>query len=355
MSEIEQQAPALPEGDAQPKQAFPLDFNFLYGKPTSKGVYKQRCEDFIVQEDLGFELTGEGEHVCLWVQKIGENTQYLARQLAKFAGIQARDVSYAGLKDRQGDTWQWFSLQIPGKITPDFSLFESPGVTIHKVIRHNKKIKTGALAGNYFSITLRDITDKQAVEEALLKVKKGVPNYFGEQRFGHGGHNVSAAQTMFTGRKIKDRFKRGMYLSAARSYLFNQVVSARISDELYLNPMLGDCVQFVSNRSFFPLPDLEASTLDRLASREICLTAPLWGAGELTSEQDAKHYEQEKLKGYEDLQAGLAKNGLKQQRRPLLLVADKLSSRWLDEQTVCIDFYLPSGCYATSLLRELIQ
>ncbi|WP_413699855.1 tRNA pseudouridine(13) synthase TruD [Psychromonas sp. KJ10-10] len=106
--------------------------------------------------------------------------------------MQRRNVSYAGLKDRQGDTWQWFSLHIPGKVTPDFSLFESPGVNIHKVIRHHKKIKTGALAGNHFSITLREITDKVALELAIEKVKKGVPNYFGEQRFGFDGHNVSA-------------------------------------------------------------------------------------------------------------------------------------------------------------------
>jgi len=339
----------------QEQPAFPLDFNFLYGKPKSSGVYKQRCEDFIVTEDLGFELTGEGEHVCLWIQKVGENTQYLARQLAKFAGILARDVSYAGLKDRQGDTWQWFSLHIPGKITPDFSLFESPGVTIHKVIRHNKKIKTGALAGNFFSITLRDISDKSALEEALVNIQQGVPNYFGEQRFGHGGHNVSSALTMFAGRKIKDRFKRGIYLSAARSYLFNRVISARVADGLHQQPLLGDCVQFVGNRSFFPLPDLEAESLQRLQSREVCLTAPLWGAGELTSESDAKAYETKVLAAYEGLQTGLAKNGLRQERRPLLLVADKFSSTWIDEQTVRVDFYLPSGCYATSLLRELIQ
>ncbi|PKF61999.1 tRNA pseudouridine(13) synthase TruD [Psychromonas sp. psych-6C06] len=335
--------------------AFPLDFNFLYGKPKSQGIYKQRCEDFVVKEALGFELTGEGEHVCLWIQKIGENTQYLARQLAKFAAIPARNVSYAGLKDRQGDTWQWFSLHIPGKITPDFSLFESPGVTIHKVIRHHKKIKTGALAGNYFSITLRDISDKEAFQVALLNIKHGVPNYFGEQRFGHGGHNVSAALTMFEGRKIKDRFKRGMYLSAARSYLFNHLVSQRISDNLYQQPMQGDCVQFVGNRSFFTLPDLEPDTIHRLQSREVCLTAPLWGAGELASQSDAKIYETDKLQCFESLQRGLAKNGLKQERRPLLLVADKLSSTWIDEQTARIDFYLPSGCYATSILRELIQ
>jgi tRNA pseudouridine13 synthase len=337
------------------KQTFSLDFNFLYGKPKSTGLYKQRCEDFIVKEDLGFELTGEGEHVCLWIQKIGENTQYLAKLLAKFAGIPARNVSYAGLKDRQGDTWQWFSLHIPGKITPDFTLFESAGVTIHKVIRHNKKIKTGALAGNYFSITLRDISDKEDVEAALVKAKEGVPNYFGEQRFGFGGHNVSAALTMFSGRKIKDRFKRGMYLSAARSYLFNQVISARITDNIYKQPLLGDCVQFVGNRSFFPLPDLDEHSLQRLQSREICLTAPLWGAGELTSELDAKAYEIKVLDAFQDLQTGLANHGLRQERRPLLLVPEKLTATWIDEQNVCINFYLPSGCYATSVLRELIQ
>ncbi len=336
------------------KQSYSLDFNFLYGKPQSSGVFKSSCEDFNVQEDLGFELTGEGEHVCLWVRKVGENTQYLARQLAKFAAIPARNVSYAGLKDRQGDTTQWFSLHIPGKVTPDFSLFAAPGVTILKVLRHNKKIKTGALAGNYFSIVLREISDKPALEKALQQVQHGVPNYFGEQRFGFDGYNINAAVAMFQGRKVKDRFKRSIYLSAARSYLFNQVLSARIKDDLYKQPLLGDCVQFVANRSFFPLTDLDEATLQRLAQREVCLTAPLWGAGELTSEQDAKHYETSVLSDYAQLQAGLAKNGLKQERRPLLLIPEKFSARWLDESSVKIDFYLPSGCYATSVLRELI-
>lgn len=337
------------------KQVFNLDFNYLYGKPQSSGLFKQSCADFNVEEDLGFELTGEGEHVCLWVQKIGENTQYLARQLAKFAGIPARNVSYAGLKDRQGDTKQWFSLHIPGKITPDFTLFESPGVTILKVVRHHKKIKTGALAGNDFSIVLREISDKNALQKALQQVQNGVPNYFGAQRFGFDGHNINAALTLFQGRKIKDHFKRGLYLSAARSYLFNQVISARIKDDLYNKPVLGDCVQFVGNRSFFPLMKLDPATMQRLHAREVCLTAPLWGAGELTSELDAKAYETTLLSSYQEIQTGLAKQGLKQERRPLLLIPEKFSATWLDESSVKINFYLPSGCYATSVLRELIS
>jgi len=337
------------------KQQFSLDFNYLYGKPQSSGVFKQSCEDFNVQEDLGFELTGEGEHVCLWVQKVGVNTDFLARELAQFADIPARNVSYAGLKDRQGDTKQWFSLHIPGKITPDFAQFASPGVTILKVIRHHKKIKTGALAGNYFAIVLREISDKRALQKALQQVQSGVPNYFGAQRFGFDGYNINAALAMFQGRKIKDRFKRGIYLSAARSYLFNQVISARIQDGLYKTPLLGDCVQFVGNRSFFPLMDLEPATLERLQRREVCLTAPLWGEGELTSVLDAQQYETTCLAQYGEIQAGLVKNGLKQERRPLLLIPEKFSATWLDDSSVKINFYLPSGCYATSVLRELMS
>jgi tRNA pseudouridine13 synthase len=159
---------------------------------------------------------------------------------------------------------------------------------------------------------------------------------------------------MFQRLKVKDRFKRGIYLSAARSHLFNLVLSARIKDGLYEKPLLGDCVQFVGNRSFFSLKDLGPITMERLQKREICLTAPLWGAGELTSEQAAQEYETALLSNYQELQAGLAKNGLKQERRPLLVVPENFSATWLDESSVKIDFYLPSGCYATSVLRELI-
>lgn len=337
------------------KVIYPLDFNYLYGKPTCTARFKQHCEDFRVEEHLDFELTGEGEHVCLWVKKIGENTDYLARQLAKFAGIAAKNVSYAGLKDRQAETYQWFSLYIPGKITPDFASFESEGVTILKVIRHNKKLRTGCLDGNKFAIVLREVSDKKTLQAVLDKVPHGVPNYFGHQRFGFDGHNVNAALQLFNGRKIKDRFKRGIYLSAARSYLFNRVISQRISDNLHSSPLLGDCVQFVANRSFFPLPDLTEPTLQRLASREVCLTAPLWGAGELTSSDEAKQYELDCLQSFSDLQAGLAKEGLKQERRPLLLVPEQFSYQWLDDASVKIEFYLPAGCYATSVIRELIE
>jgi len=337
------------------KVIYPLDFNYLYGQPTCTARFKQYCEDFIVEEQLDFELTGEGEHVCLWVKKVGENTDYLARQLAKFAGIPNKHVSYAGLKDRQAETYQWFSLYIPGKQTPDFTEFELAGVTILQVIRHHKKLRTGCLSGNRFAIVLREISDKTALQARLEKVKQGVPNYFGQQRFGFDGHNVNAALQLFNGRKVKDRFKRGMYLSAARSYLFNRVISQRVKDGLSIQPLLGDCVQFVANRSFFPLPDLSETTMKRLHDREVCLTAPLWGAGELAAMEQAKDYELSCLASFENLQAGLAKEGLKQERRPLILVPKQFRYDWIDEQSVKIAFNLPAGCYATSIIRELIE
>ena len=334
---------------------FPLNFNYLYKEPISTGVIKKSCDDFNVVEDLGFELSGEGEHVCLWLNKRGENTQYVAKQLAIFAGIAPKNVSYAGLKDRQGDTTQWFSLHIPGKETPDFTQFELAGVTILKTIRHHKKIKIGALSGNFFSIILREISDRSEVEQALKRVENGVPNYFGSQRFGHSGHNVSSALKMFEGRKIKDRFKRSMYLSAARSYLFNHVVSTRIHDELFSTVIVGDCAQFVTNRSFFPMLEINESNQYRLDSREICLTAPLWGGGNLTSELAAQEYEINVLSSFSALQKGLVKNKLKQERRPLMLVPTDFSTQWLDDETVKVDFYLSAGTYATSLFREVIK
>lgn len=335
--------------------SFPLDFSYLSEAPKCQANFKQFCEDFIVEEQLGFELTGEGEHVCLWVKKVGENSDFVARKLAKFAGIQAKNVSYAGIKDRHAETYQWFSLHIPGKHTPDFSEFELAGVSILKTVRHNKKLRTGCLAGNHFTITLRQISDKSALSQSLTAIQQGVPNYFGEQRFGFQGGNVSSALAMFSGQKVKDRFKRSIYLSAARSYLFNFLISERIKDNCYSQPMLGDCVQFVGNRSFFSLPDLSEQSLLRLQNREVCLTAPLWGAGDLASEHDALQYETEKLQIFPELLSGLEKAGLKQARRPILLLPEQFDYQWLEENTLRLSFYLPAGSYATSVIRELIK
>ncbi len=176
-------------------------------------------EDFRVDEELGFSPDGEGEHSLLHIRKRNRNTDQIARQLARHAGVRARDVSYCGLKDRVAVTSQWFSVWLPGKADPDWSTMEEEGLQILEQSRHRRKLQRGALQCNRFEIVLREIQGAQEdVEKRLSLIKaQGVPNYFGEQRFGRDGGNLLAAQTMFEGKRIKDRFLRGLYLSSARS------------------------------------------------------------------------------------------------------------------------------------------
>lgn len=331
-----------------------MNWSYLYGKPEINAQFKAEVEDFVVTENLGFAATGDGEHVFIRLQKRNENTQFVAKQIAKIAGLPAKMVTYAGLKDRRGVTEQTFSVHIPGLVTPDFSELNSDLVQILSITRHNRKLKTGALAGNAFTIRLRDVSDIAALTERLEQVKQGVPNYFGEQRFGFNGGNITAAKAMFNGRKVKDRFKKGMYLSAARSYLFNKVVSQRIKQGLAFTVLPGDCCGLVGSRSYFTT-DAEDSTLaERLAQQNIKLTGPLWGKGELAANLDAQVFELAALAGEEELKQGLEANGLKQERRALFILPEALTYH-AEGNDMVVSFYLESGCYATSVIRELVE
>lgn len=160
------------------------NLTWLHGRPQSTGVLKANPEDFVVVEDLGFAPDGEGEHVLVNIRKNGCNTQFVADYLARFAGIHARSVSYAGLKDRHAVTEQWFCLHMPGKDTPDFSRFTLEGCEVLSYARHLRKMRIGNLKGNHFTLVLRQISDRQDVERRLQAIAaQGVPNYFGSQRF----------------------------------------------------------------------------------------------------------------------------------------------------------------------------
>ncbi|MFO6422776.1 tRNA pseudouridine(13) synthase TruD [Motilimonas sp. KMU-193] len=331
-----------------------MNWAYLHGAPSISAQFKQQVEDFVVVENLGFEPTGEGEHVFIRLQKRDENTQFVAKQIAKIADLPAKMVTYAGLKDRRGITEQTFSVHIPGLVTPDFSALNSENITILDITRHNRKLKTGALAGNAFSIRLRDVSDMAQLLQRVELIKQGVPNYFGQQRFGFAGGNISSAKAMFAGRKIKDRFKRSMYLSAARSYLFNRVVSARIEQQLAFTVLPGDCCGLVGSRSFFTTEEADPSLSQRLAEHNIQLTGPLWGKGELASNLAAKEFELGVLENEIELKQGLEANGLRQERRALFLLPDQLQVE-VDGNDAVISFYLSSGCYATSVIRELIE
>ena len=151
----------------------------------------------MVDEDLGIEFTGSGEHVCLQVVKKGENTQYVAKLIAQKAGVSPREVSYAGMKDRHGVCSQWFSVKVPIKKHIDFSELNSDSIFVVSQQRHERKLRTGCHKGNRFTITLRNVTQPLDILCRINAVRAGVPNYFGEQRFGRDGHNLVMAEKMY--------------------------------------------------------------------------------------------------------------------------------------------------------------
>lgn len=331
---------------------------WLYGKPVATGVIKSAPEDFCVQEDLGFSFDGDGEHVLVYLRKTGCNTQFVADALAKFARISARAVSYAGLKDRHAVTEQWFCLQMPGKETPDFSGFKLEGCEVLKTTRHRRKLRIGALKGNRFALVLRQVSDLNDVETRLERIKtQGVPNYFGEQRFGRNGNNLVMARKWANDEiVVKERGKRGFYLSAARSAMFNQAASLRIESGLHRQVLLGDAVGLTGSGSWFTVAEGELESVQkRLDEGDVYLTTPLPGDGASGSLGDALALETKALEANGDFLSLMARERVEPARRALLVVPQNMTWRWLDDETLQLDFELPAGSFATSVVRELVH
>ena len=213
----------LPDAWPQPDRGFG-------GAPVARAHLRASPEDFRVDEELGFEPDGEGEHALVRVRKRGANTAWVARRLAELAGVRVREVSYAGLKDRDAVTSQWFSVWLPGRADPDWAALDDAEVTVIEYGRHRRKLRRGCHRGNRFALVLRELScDREIIESRLRSVAKvGVPNYFGPQRFGRDGGNLTAALGLFRGSlRCRDRQRRGIYLSGARARRFNPGGAAR--------------------------------------------------------------------------------------------------------------------------------
>ncbi|MER5060386.1 tRNA pseudouridine(13) synthase TruD [Providencia stuartii] len=335
-----------------------MNVQYLHGKPLSTGKLKSQPEDFIVKEDLGFELDGEGEHVMVRVEKTGCNTLFVAEQLAKFANISARSVSYAGLKDRNAVTEQWFCLQMPGKETPDFSLWQLDGCRVIATTRQKRKLRIGTLKGNQFELTIRDISVPEDVEARLQKVaEQGIPNYFGEQRFGRDGQNLTQALRWANQEiTVRERNKRSFYLSAARSAMFNHVASERIENQTINQVLLGDALQLTGRGSWFVATAEELPTLQaRVASGELSITAPLPGDGELGTQEDALVFETNSLESYHSLMTLMKNERVSSTRRAMIVKPQNFQWQWIDQTTLKLNFFLNSGSFATSVVREIIN
>lgn len=312
-------------------------------------------EDFLVEEIDGFEASGSGEHLLLTVEKRGMNTAFAAAAIAKWAGIAEVGVGYAGLKDRHAVTRQRFSVHLPGREAPDVALLETPALRVLRCQRHNRKLPRGALAGNRFDLVLRDVEgDRPAIEARLAAVAAhGVPNYFGEQRFGRGGDNVANARAMFAGRRM-GREQRSLLLSAARSELFNRVLARRVDDGQWDRGLDGEVWMLDGSRSVFGPEPLSAHLQARAAAFDIHPTAPLWGRGGLRSAAEALALEISALAGEDaaGLRDGLERAGLRQERRATRLRPANLAWAWTGDRTLGLRFELPPGCYATAVLDQ---
>ncbi|WP_373963235.1 tRNA pseudouridine(13) synthase TruD [Kosakonia sacchari] len=334
------------------------NLTFLHGKPGASGVLKANPEDFVVVEDLGFEPDGEGEHILVRILKNGCNTRFVADALAKFLKIHAREVSFAGQKDKHAVTEQWLCARVPGNAMPDLSAFQLEGCKVLEYARHKRKLRLGALQGNAFTLVLREVSNRADVDARLQAIaEKGVPNYFGAQRFGIGGSNLQGAlRWAQSDAPVRDRNKRSFWLSAARSALFNQIVSERLKKTDFNQVVDGDALQLAGRGSWFVATREEQAELQtRVEAKTLMITASLPGSGEWGTQRDALAFEQQAVADAPQLQALLVREKVEAARRAMLLYPQKLSWNWWDDVTVELRFWLPAGCFATSVVRELIN
>ncbi len=329
----------------------------LFGEPVGTALFKSRPEDFQVDEILGFELSGEGEHCMVWIEKTNRNSNDVATELAKKLGIRKRLVSHCGMKDRNAITRQWFSIHLPGGASPSAADLNVDGIRVLKVTRNLRKPRRGCHFGNHFMIRLRDCTfSKQASELRWQQIiDRGVPNYFGPQRFGRNGDNVEHAIQFMSGNvEVRDRALRGILISAARSQIFNDCVAKRIESDTWSNPMDGEVFGFSDNRSLVLPDNLRGDEAERFKAGILELTAPLWGEGILQSRGQVRALEESVAARSPAIIAGLAQFNLRQERRVIRLkpLASELS--WETSNTLVLRFDLPSGTFATTLLREFV-
>ncbi len=310
---------------------YDLTFPFALGGPAASATFRAFPEDFQVTELFFEPFAGSGEHLCLWIEKRGQNTRWVAKLLADAFNLTEQSVGYCGLKDRHAVTRQWFSVHLPGSGQLQRKPELGEGIQVLDCCRHLRKLRRGDHRGNRFRILLRDIAGcRKALTEKLQAVRQsGAPNYFGEQRFGIAGNNLAAADSLLSGGKVKAKRKKtgkrdSLYFSAARAYLFNLVLGARVENHTWQRPLAGETEP----------------------------QGPLWGRGRNPAAGELGVLEAHVLSAYAGWREGLEYSGLQQQRRDLVLVPEDMGWEYLDNN-LRLEFVLPPGSYATSVLREL--
>jgi tRNA pseudouridine13 synthase len=326
------------------------------GLPPVRGRLRASPQDFAVEERLGFEPDGGAAHLLVRVEKTDANTLYVARALARFGGVRSADVGFAGLKDRRAVAVQWFSVPAR-RPAGEWSACAQDGFRVLEALPHSRKLKRGALAGNRFHITIRDLAgDVAAVAVRLERIStQGVPNYFGPQRFGRAAGNLLAVADWVGGAALpRDREQRAFVLSAARSLVFNQVLAARVAAGTWNRLLPGEVVNLAGSGSVFVAPEIDATLALRGAGLDLHPTGPLAGQGGVLAVGEAAAAEAAAVAPLAAVIRSLAEAEVEAARRPLRVVADGFE--WsLDQEVLRVSFGLPRGAFATAVLREVID
>ncbi len=325
----------------------------------SSGVIRSVPEDFQVVEVPVLTPSGVGEHLWIEVRKKNATTVFVAQTLARWADVSLREVGWAGRKDKNAVTEQWFSIQLPGRPDPKLEWEWPEGVQILSMARHDRKLKTGMLKGNRFTLCIRDYEGEAAdLEKQIERVaKNGFPNYFGEQRFGREGDNTESSRRFLAGEKrVRSRDFRSTLISAARSWIYNEVLAQRVADQTWDAALVGDLLMLDGSNSFFPCEVLDESIQERIAQGDLHASGPLPGSskGKQTTAAPAA-IEQEIFQQHTDLMKGLTQKRVTAARRSLRVVPKNVAFTWLEPKVLELCFELPAGAYATSMLRELIR
>lgn len=333
----------------------PENLPFPYGGAAIDGVVKSTAADFQVVEELGFEPSGEGEHLLLQVEKQGLTTPELISRLSSDYGLHPRNIGYSGLKDKNALTSQWLSLHLPGRTAPE-PLRHSESYRVLRSSRHRAKLRRGTHRANLFHIRIRGVS---ALPDCTLRqladlAECGMANYFGPQRFGRHGDNVEQALERLNKSRLK-RQQRSLLVSALRSHLFNRVLARRIQMDLWRRPLDGDVFMLRGSRSIFSEP-LDPELMHRFDTLDISSTASLYGAGRNLLGGEALEIERRVHEDSPEIVECLEHQQASLQMRPLRVAVEQLEYE-LDRgsQVLALRARLPAGSYLTSLLGHFVN
>ncbi|HZJ54653.1 MAG TPA: tRNA pseudouridine(13) synthase TruD [Myxococcaceae bacterium] len=325
--------------------------------PGTGGILRSSPDDFEVEEIPAYAPSGEGEHLFLWIEKVGLDTPEAAFRVASTLGLRLGEVSWAGLKDRVARTRQW--LSVPARTEPALGdLASTPELRLLSHARHGNKLRVGHLRGNRFRIRIREAERPDAAGPVMERlVAEGLPNAFGEQRFGRGD-TAFRGRALVHGERLPARpnaFERKLYVSAYQALLFNRILEARLRDGALRRALPGDLMRKTDSGGLFVCREPEVDQ-GRVERGEIVATGPIFGWKMQRPEGESEVAEQAVLAA-----EGLTLDSFRRlggiaegTRRPFAVpVAD---ARWsADGSTVELSFTLPAGSYATVLLDEVMK